>query len=67
MWIKVYENRETSKSYIIRQLPGDPLSPYIENENHQLFQVTENELYQVLDKLFKDKIAAGQRERDAGL
>ncbi len=57
MYVKIFESRATAKSYTIVQLvtEGGIGNPYIEDENHHRIEFTEHEIYQALDKLFKDK------------
>jgi len=63
MYIKIFESRETAKSYtVIFPMTDDgfEFNPYIENENHKKIRVYEKEIYDAIDKLFKDKHAANQ-------
>lgn len=62
MYIKIFESRQTDKSYMIRY-PVTCLhtkSLYLENEKHNRVDINERELFDVIDKLFKDKNATNQ-------
>ena len=67
MYIKIFESRQTSRSYCIVYPVScfEQLKPYIENENHERLMLEEGELYSVIDKFFKDRINEA-REREEG-
>lgn len=57
MYIKVFESRESKRSYTLEQptkLFGSTFNALM-NENHEIVTFTENELFHILDKLFKGK------------
>lgn len=58
MYIKIFESRKTAKSYMIRypvtQLSSGSL--YIENENHEKLHLHESELFEIIDRFFKEKM-----------
>lgn len=59
MYIKVFESRQSSNSYIIQHdisLRGlDHGKMYIENQNKQRLTIDENELFHLIDWFFKDR------------
>jgi hypothetical protein len=58
MYIKIFENRDSNKSYSIVypfSLQGH-LEPYIENEKHETIGVPDNELFDLIDRFFKEKM-----------
>ncbi len=60
MYIKIFESRDTSKYYMLI-LPLEDKgfgNPFLENEKHEKLEFTENEMYHILDKIFKDKHAS---------
>ena len=57
MYIRIFEGKKSSRSYLLEQkivitVINDPI---LENEAHEIVTFTENELFHILDKLFKDK------------
>lgn len=60
MYVKVFESRKSSNSYIIQHdisIRGlDHGKMYIENQNKIRLTISENELFYVIDKFFKDKL-----------
>lgn len=59
MYVKVFESRQSSSSYIIQHdisLRGlDHGVMYIENQDHIRLKINENELFDLIDRFFKDK------------
>jgi hypothetical protein len=59
MYIKVFESRQSSASYLIQYKVGKHYAEsdeyWLENESHVALQVTEEELFSLLDTLFKGK------------
>ncbi len=59
MYIKVFESRKTSSSYVIkhdismRGLEHGVI--YIENEKHEIIKTNENELFYLVEALFRMK------------
>jgi len=58
MYIKIFKNRETAKSYMLfHSIEHGRCSDFgLENENHERVALNESEAYEALDKLFRDKI-----------
>ena len=60
MYVKVFESRKTSNSYIIQHdisMKGlDHGVMYLENQEHVKIKIGEDELFHLVDKLFKDKL-----------
>ena len=60
MYIKIFESRTSSKSYLIQYLPRihgiENGHTVIENEEHLAIPVDEEEFYCVIDKYFKGKL-----------
>lgn len=60
MYIKVFESRKTSNSYIVQHdisMRGlDHGMMYIENQDHKRIKIDENELFHLIDSYFKDKL-----------
>lgn len=58
MYIKAFESRDTARSYtLVTPVLHDASElPFIENEEHVRVVLTESELYNAMDKLFKDKL-----------
>jgi hypothetical protein len=66
MYIKIFESRETSRSYTICYEPnrqsGVPGRMYIDNEQHISLPVNEGELFYLLDTFFKGKLNEKRHE-----
>lgn len=62
MRIKIFEDIKMKRSYTIVYpvMNAASLDPYLENENNERASITMNELYHLLDKLFKDNHAINQ-------
>jgi hypothetical protein len=57
MYLKIFKGRHSSLSYLVIQditLNGVG-NPYIKNEQHEIVEVSESELFDAIDKLFKEK------------
>jgi hypothetical protein len=58
MYIKVFESRKTSNSYIIQHdvsIRGlDHGKMYIENQDKKRIVIGEDELFHIIDRFFKD-------------
>jgi hypothetical protein len=55
MFLRVFESRKSKARYTIFQEVYNLDCIYIENEDHNRIHFTENEVFNILDKLFKDK------------
>lgn len=59
MYIKVFESRQSTNSYVIQHdisMKGlDHGAMYLENHDHVRIKVCENELFNLIDTFFKDK------------
>jgi len=59
MYVKVFESRQSSKSYLLQyRLSGNQHGLdkyYIENELHESMVINETELFKLFDLLFKGK------------
>lgn len=55
MYIKLFKNRISSASYMIRYVVSNSLT-YIENEKHVILPVDEQELFNIIDTFFKAKL-----------
>jgi hypothetical protein len=64
MYIKLFQSRDSNCSYTIifpytintYKDAYDYMTPYIENEKHETLPVAENELFDVIDRFFKEKL-----------
>ncbi len=59
MYIKVFESRKTSHSYILKHdisMRGlEHGVMYIENQKHEIIKINENDLFYLVDALFRMK------------
>ncbi len=63
MHIKIFESRETARSYsiVFPVMNAHVIAPFIDNEEKERITISESEFYSVIDRFFREK----QNEREA--
>jgi len=66
MYIKVFESRDTARSYIVMHQHtmniGQAGKMFIENEKHLALEINEGELFYLIDKFFWSKLNERENE-----
>jgi hypothetical protein len=66
MYVKIFESRETACSYIIMHqhslTVGAAGKMYISNEKHDNIEINEGELFNLIDRFFRNKLNERENE-----